>query len=1310
MATKDKSIPTFTTDMSSVSGFRPYVRDPIIDRSRGMKQQSNIETAGNLLHTAGKAYQGFEENRAERAVESEFEKFRSDFEAGSVSKQQEERLALGELTLLQESNKKAFETPNEDGTLKSWDQHNEMDSQIQKEIDSKTAYFEKARDQGSIGPFEFKERILELNRKIISKYPHLKSTIIGKAKETLSMSGIESRLDLDTTIAKSEEEIRGKAVTAALQEAKERNIVPVYVPGTNQVDLEATNNRLFQDRRDTYAAKALKDARDNQDYWTKEELDEGIRNNIHTQASNGFLSEFNTQVHNILKDVKTPADYAAAKANIKQLSIAQSNTVRTYFGPYLSNEVIKGTVDNFDKSINGISEGLLNLASGEDAVKFIQARVNYLKGLQENNLLEHVDMSKVNAFATIAQSAQGTPFVNEKLYQEALKQSFKSALAYTGALRGTPAQSSKEVLALPTRIKDAAVAVSKNKDNPSVGDIKEVLESTIKTFNDALNNPKVTPDKATHFNSVDELTKALVNPELKESFATLSLEQKAELRTHFDSNLKVIGKAFVNAGKLDISVEPDGTLVALGASPEVNRNIIGRVNDSLRALANIAGVSTKEYSKEFYSRYFPSVLGGEATTEPVKQRVEGVSTTESGTQSTPALTTIPTGGTVVNAESDTTTFPVGGTGSIEGTNVPAKATETAATTTQEPAKATETTPEKTPDKPTSTQDLGRKEKYRLLTSHLEKSLASGHKTPLELAKAAVNKNTSPEVINQLALEISKDMGHEGKINTKFVMGSKSMKAKVLASMGRYTIGNTSMEEAADYLHRPPETRAEDEAKIWTKPVEVSTIEKGLENRIGPWNVQQLKLKSSGNLQTEYRTLEDLVGNIIMNESGGKHFNRDGGVLVHDNVNGTSDIGIMQINEKFAHDLGYGAGGIKDIRNATKAQNIALGTKYLSGLLTHFKGDLAKAVAAYNAGGPAVDKLISTYGENGWMGKLPSTTKVYLRKMGIKAGDRFITEGSYREDSFEKKGTGFRGILARPDGGISTELSVRFDDVNKGRDIPVLVPTLTKEEVDTVLSLGKDEDIPRAILNKAINHAESRIAQNKPVFATPTEEKEGIRKSALKFAHETLTNPEKYAKLSPKEREALHQMLDPGLETVEVEALLGGGIIAKGVLKSLLGKVVGKEGVEKIVSTFGKEAAKKAPLPQATGPEIKTAGDMTFKRAEELFAKVKARKKVEREAEVKLSRYTEKKLSESTKTAQDKVTIFKQKAQEEADRVSLIRKQEEDLLAMELKAQKLARADKRKLTAAAKKAKLQEQEKLDQEIKALDAKIQAMSKK
>lgn len=113
-------------------------------------------------------------------------------------------------------------------------------------------------------------------------------------------------------------------------------------------------------------------------------------------------------------------------------------------------------------------------------------------------------------------------------------------------------------------------------------------------------------------------------------------------------------------------------------------------------------------------------------------------------------------------------------------------------------------------------------------------------------------------------------------------------------------------------------------------------------------------------------------------------------------------------------------------------------------------------------------------------RAPGVTQFGNTEGGAATG-RTVSRYGNRPDG-SAKGLGFFGELRRPDGNVSTELSVEYDDVIGGKPFPLIVPTLTKKEVDTLLALPENAPTPRAIADKAIAHAEKRVREGKSPFA------------------------------------------------------------------------------------------------------------------------------------------------------------------------------------------------------------------------------------
>ena len=91
--------------------------------------------------------------------------------------------------------------------------------------------------------------------------------------------------------------------------------------------------------------------------------------------------------------------------------------------------------------------------------------------------------------------------------------------------------------------------------------------------------------------------------------------------------------------------------------------------------------------------------------------------------------------------------------------------------------------------------------------------------------------------------------------------------------------------------------------------------------------------------------------------------------------------------------------------------------------------------------------------------------------------------SLREDG-SKKGRGFFGELSRPDGRVSSEISVGVERGGKEITIPSLVPTLNRAEIEHLLQGG---DPTPEIVKKAVEHAKPRMAAGRSPFIEDDEQ-------------------------------------------------------------------------------------------------------------------------------------------------------------------------------------------------------------------------------
>jgi len=91
----------------------------------------------------------------------------------------------------------------------------------------------------------------------------------------------------------------------------------------------------------------------------------------------------------------------------------------------------------------------------------------------------------------------------------------------------------------------------------------------------------------------------------------------------------------------------------------------------------------------------------------------------------------------------------------------------------------------------------------------------------------------------------------------------------------------------------------------------------------------------------------------------------------------------------------------------------------------------------------------------------------------------------------KKGTGYFGVIKRPDGKVMSEISIGVALDGKETQIPLIVPTLDKKELDYLMRGNvKSKDflnkMPPTIIPKAVDHAVNRMKNGMSPFISMDE--------------------------------------------------------------------------------------------------------------------------------------------------------------------------------------------------------------------------------
>lgn len=79
----------------------------------------------------------------------------------------------------------------------------------------------------------------------------------------------------------------------------------------------------------------------------------------------------------------------------------------------------------------------------------------------------------------------------------------------------------------------------------------------------------------------------------------------------------------------------------------------------------------------------------------------------------------------------------------------------------------------------------------------------------------------------------------------------------------------------------------------------------------------------------------------------------------------------------------------------------------------------------------------------------------------------------------QKGLGFFGLMKRHDGSVSSELSIGVNLDGREMEVPLLVPSLSRGELDHLLNGGAPS---KAMVDKAVDFAVQRMGAGKSPFA------------------------------------------------------------------------------------------------------------------------------------------------------------------------------------------------------------------------------------
>ena len=133
--------------------------------------------------------------------------------------------------------------------------------------------------------------------------------------------------------------------------------------------------------------------------------------------------------------------------------------------------------------------------------------------------------------------------------------------------------------------------------------------------------------------------------------------------------------------------------------------------------------------------------------------------------------------------------------------------------------------------------------------------------------------------------------------------------------------------------------------------------------------------SSGNYNFDGMSFDQVFTGLIHQESRGRHKNAKGNLT----TSSAGARGITQVMPKTGQRPGY---GVRPLQNDSEAEYLRFGNDYFAAMVKQFKGNIPKALAAYNGGVGTVNIAVSKARAAGkpetWEAYLPKESRDYVR--------------------------------------------------------------------------------------------------------------------------------------------------------------------------------------------------------------------------------------------------------------------------------------------------------------------------------------------
>ena len=463
----------------------------------------------------------------------------------------------------------------------------------QKSLDKITS----ALEQGSMTPQEYNTRVRALTREAINRAPGFTQDFIQQANRVFEYSGMKSVLEFDTELLKSQQ-AAFSAYSKNVLDAAEKAGIPVdYSQSNNPNYLEALNGRANQVFQRESIYKELETQVKTNDIWSKQDIDSQfvIGPDGKTPISKVFTGSSlstNANLQGIFSAVTDEKSFAAAKLQAQEFIIKKENDFISALSSHIDDPRVKAMIDRLKESNKTRLDALTSFASKEDALKYVQNSMNLFKDQSAMDYWERIgsNPTEQDAMIRLMQTPNLASIINQGKFTE-----FQTAVQ--GLLdKNLRAFSDPK---LSKGVVDGAIPQLGT--NPTIDEIVNGYASALNANRSKLSGQQAYTLEQNYITSL-----ATGDPDKLKLMSDAGRQDAINL---ISGNVQVTWNAMVKdiqglsaAGKnIQLDALPDGKIILRGdISGADAAKYTKRINDSLQAMANVMGTSTKEAAQNYF--------------------------------------------------------------------------------------------------------------------------------------------------------------------------------------------------------------------------------------------------------------------------------------------------------------------------------------------------------------------------------------------------------------------------------------------------------------------------------------------------------------------------------------------------------------------------------------------------------------------------------------------------------------------------------------------------------------------------------------